>query len=172
MIFAIDASSFLKVIWIKYFAHPKIWRPKPCLLMFVSLVALDNFHLLLSIQLSADLTREWSGGSTFHPLSYIYAKTPFCCIETVANNTLNHQHVVVFDWLWANTAPTLNTAFSLTNVHAKWGIHCLLIYSTPLLSHTTLIHNRPERACGVFQENCWILGNLSVRYHLCLYDCI
>ena len=38
-----------------------------------------------------------SGGFMFHPLSHIYAKIPFCCVETVANNTLNHRRVVVFD---------------------------------------------------------------------------
>ena len=86
--------------WTKYLAHPKIQRPKPCLLMFVSLVTLDGFHLLLPTQLTADLTPEWSGGSMFHPLSHIHAKTPLCCIETVANNALNHRHIV-FDWQWA-----------------------------------------------------------------------
>ena len=49
--------------WTKYFVHPKIWRPKPCLLIFASLVALDGFHLLLSIQLTANLTLEWSVSS-------------------------------------------------------------------------------------------------------------
>ena len=78
--------------WTKYLAHPKIQRPKPCLLMFVSLVTLDSFHL------TADLTPEWSGGSMFQPLSHIYAKTPFCCIETVAYNTLNSWHSCCF-WL-------------------------------------------------------------------------
>ena len=63
--------------WTKYLAHPKIWRPKPCLLIFASLVTLDSFHLLLSSQLTADLTLEWNGGSIFHPLSHIYAKTLF-----------------------------------------------------------------------------------------------
>ena len=121
--------------WTKYLAHPKIRRPKPCILMFGSLIALDSFHLLLSTQLTAHLTLEWNGGSMFYPLSHIYAKTLFCCIETVANNALNCWHIVVFDRLWANTAPTLNTASSLTNVHSKWWIHCLLISSIPMLSH-------------------------------------
>ena len=104
--------------------HPKIRKPKPCLLMFASLVTLNGFHLLLSTQLTADLTLEWSGGSMFHPLSHIYTKTLFfCCVEIVANNALNCRCIVVFDWLWANAAPTLNTAFSLTNIHAKWWIH-------------------------------------------------
>ena len=47
-------------------------------------------------------------------------------------------------------APTLNTAFSLINVHAKWWIHCFLISSTPLLSHVTSISDWPKWVCGVF----------------------
>ena len=113
--------------------------------MFVSLVALNSFHLLLSTRMTIDLTLEWSGGSMFHPLSHFHAKTPFCCIKTVVNNALEHQHIVVFDWLWANATLTLNIAFSLTNVHAKWWIHCLLISSTPLLSLITSIYNQPKR---------------------------
>ena len=132
-------------------------RPKPCLLMFPSLITLDGFYLLVSTQLTADLTPEWSGGSMFHLLSYIYAKTPFCCVETITNNTLNHQRVVVFYRLWANVAPTLNTAFSLTNVNAKWRIHCLLISSTPQLSHATSNYDRPKwvfmQFFGVFRDN-------------------
>ena len=94
----------------------------------MSLVALDSFHLLLSTQLTATLTPKWSGGSMFHLLSHIYAKIPFCCVETVANNALNCWRVVVFVFvLWASMVPTLNAAFSLTNVHVKWWIHCLLI---------------------------------------------
>ena len=77
-------------------------------------------------------------------MSHIYTKTFFCCIETVANNALICWWTVVFDWLWANVAPTLNAAFSLTNVHAKWWIHRLLISSIPLLSHATLIYNQSK----------------------------
>ena len=61
----------------------------------------------------------------FHPLSHIYAKIPFCCVETVANNAQNYKRVIVFDQLWVNTAPTFNTTFSLTNVYIKWWIHSL-----------------------------------------------
>ena len=136
-------------LWTKYLAHPKIWMPKPYLQMFASSVALDNFHLLLTTQLMANLTQEWSSGSMFHPLSHIYTKTPFCFVETVADNTMNHRHVV-FDRLWANAAPTLDTAFSLTNVHAKCWIHCLLISSTPLLSHVTSIYDQPKRTTNEF----------------------
>ena len=152
---------------------PKMQRPRPCLLLFVSLVALDAFHLLLSTQLTANLTPEWNGRSMFHPLSHIYTKTPICCVETVVNNTLNCRYIIVFDRRWANTAPTLNTSLSLTNVYAKRRIHCLLISSTCLLSHTTSIYDRPKQICGVFW--CFLgqlsnLGHLSVQYHLCLYN--
>ena len=155
----------------KYLVHPKIWRPKACLLMFASLVTLDGFHLLLSTQLTADLTPEWRGESMFNPLSHIYAKIPFCCVETVANNALNCRCVVVFNRLWANAAPTFNTAFLLTNGHAKWWIHFLLISSASLLSHATSIYSQPKWICCVF----WCfpgqlpnLGNLSILHHLCL----
>ena len=127
--------------------------------MFVSLVALDGFHLLLSTSLTVSLTPKWSGGSMFHPLLHIYATTPLCCIKTVANKALNCWCVVVFHQLWANAAPTLNTAFSLTNVHEKCSIHCLRISSTPLLSPTMSIYNQPKQVrgvFGVFQDNCWI----------------
>ena len=159
----------------KIFVHPKIQRPKPCLLMFASLVGLDGFHLLLSTQLTADLTLEWNGGSLFHPLSNIYIKIPFCCIETVTNYALNRQHIV-FDWLWANATPSLNSAFSLTNVNAKWWIHCLLISSTTLLSHATSIYNWSKWVCEVFlvfsgttADFGWLVHSasfLSVQLHL------
>ena len=76
---------------------------------------------------------------------HIFTKKFFYCIKNVANNALNRWRVD-FDLLWANATPTLNIAFSLTNVHAK----CLLISSTPLLFHPTSIYNRSKRVCGVF----------------------
>ena len=133
---------------------------------------LGHFGWLFT-QLTADLIPKWSGGSMFHSLSHIYAKIPFCCIETVANNALNHQHIVVFDWLWTNTAPTLNTTFSLTNVHAKWWLNCLLLSSNSLLSHTTLIYNWPKQDCRdfwCFPGHLPNFGNLSIQHHLCLYN--
>ena len=117
--------------------------------MITSLVALNGFYLLLSTQLTADLTSEWSVWSMFHLLPHIYAKTPFCSVEAVAKNT---ESSTCCFWLtsWANVASTLKIAFSLTNVHAKWWIHCLLIYSSPLLSHATLIYDRPKRVLRSF----------------------
>ena len=67
--------------WTKYLVHPKIWTPKFCLLMFACLIALDRFYLLLSSQLTADSTLDWSGGSMFYPLSHIYAKTVFIALK-------------------------------------------------------------------------------------------
>ena len=159
--------------WTKYLVHLKIWRFKPCLLMFASLVVLIGFYLLLTTQLTADLTWACSGGSMCHPLSHVYTKTLFCCFETVANNTLNCRCFVVFDRLWVNAAPALNAVFSSTNVHAKWWIHCLLISSTPLVSHATSIYDRLKRVYWVF--SCfqgWLLnlGNQSIQHHFCLYD--
>ena len=86
-------------------------------------------------------------------------KNSFCCIETVANNALNCQRVVVFDWLWANVTPTLNTAFSMINVQEEWWIYCLLTssilrYLTQL--QFTLGQNEFVESFGVFQDNCWI----------------
>ena len=161
--------------WIKYLAHPKIWKPKPCLLMFASLVALNGFHLLLSTQLTAGLTQEWSGGSMFHPLSHIYRKTPFSCVETVVNNTLNCWCIVIFDRLWANVASTLNTAFSLTNIHAKWWIHCFLISLIPPLSHTTLIYDQSNEFVeffGVFWDNCRIWATELSASFVSVWPCL
>ena len=123
-------------------------------------------------QLTDNLILEWSGGSMFHLLSHIYAKTPICYVETVLNNTLNCW-LIVFDWLGEDMAPTLNTVFSLTDIHTKWWIHCLLISSTPLLSHATSIYGRPKWVCSVFW--CFLgqlpnMGDLSFQYHLCLYN--
>ena len=117
---AVYMSGLEFINWCLTLAGPKIRRSKPCLEMFASLVTLDGFHLLLSSQLTTDLIPEWCGDSMFHPLSHIYAKTSFCCVETVANNALNRQCVVVFDRLRVNATPTVTTAFSLTKVHAKW----------------------------------------------------
>ena len=112
----------------------------------------------------------WIHVSSIVPITQ---KLLFYCAETVANNDLNCRCVVVFDRLGASVVPTLNTAFSLTNVHAKWWIHCLLISSTPLLSRVTSIYDRPKWVCGVFwcfQGQLLNLDDLSVQHHLCLYN--
>ena len=122
----------------------------------------------------------WSTYDTVHCLgeralfsSSFVQKLFFFCFEIVANNALNCWRIVVFDRPWANFAPTLNTAFSSTNVHAKWWIHCLLISSTPLLSHATSIYNRPKQVSGdfwCFPGQLSNFDNLSIQHHLCLYE--
>ena len=139
--------------WIKYRPHPKIRRPKSFQLTFAFLVALNGFHPLLSTQMTVDLTLECSDGSMFHLLSHTAWKNPFYCAETDLNSALNRRRVVVLDRLWANAVPISNRAFSCSNAHAKWRIHCLLISSRCQLSHTTLIYNRPEPFCGPFLCN-------------------
>ena len=78
----------------------------------------------------------------FHPLSHIYAKTPFGCVEIVANNTLNHQCVVVFDQLCTNTELT-----------AFWY---LLLPSYLTQFQFTISQNEFVECFGVFQDNCQI----------------
>ena len=114
--------------WIKYRAHPKIWRPKPYQLKLAFLVALDGFHPLLSTQLTADLTLKCNNGSMFHSMSHTVWKYPFYCTETAPKSALNRRRVVVYDRLWANAPPISNRAFSCSNAHAKWWIHCFLIH--------------------------------------------
>ena len=106
-------------------------------LMFAALVVLDGFHLLLSTQLTADLTPEWSSGSMFHPLSQIYAKTPFCCIKTVANNTLNCQRAVVLDRREQTWHPLWTQLFHW-QVFMQNGEYTVFWYLQPLCYHTQL----------------------------------
>ena len=136
--------------------------------MFASLVALDGFHQVLSSQLSAILTRELRRGFALHPLSHIYTKLLFNCVETVANNALNRWLIVINDRLWANEAPTLNTAFSMTNVHAKngedtafWYIQ-LLCYLMQL--QFTIGQNEFLEFFSVFRDNCliWMTWAFSI----------
>ena len=152
--------------WTKYLVHSKIQRPKASLLMFDTL---DGFHLLLSAQLTADLTLKWSGGSMFHPLSYIYAKTLFCCIETVATVWITDALLFLI-----NCEQTQHPFWTQLS-HWQIFMQNVEYTSTPLLSHATSIYNQPKWVCRVF----WYflrqlpnLGNLSIQHNLCLYDCI
>ena len=146
--------------------HLKILRPKLCLLMLASLVALDGFHLL-SVH-SADYQFDSRVKWWIHVSStviYLCKKLLFVVLKQFQTT---YWIVNVLLFLIANTAPTLNTDFLLANVHAKWRIYCLLISLTPLLSHTTSTYNQPKQVCGVF----WCfpgqlpnLGDLSVQHH-------
>ena len=136
--------------WTKYLAYPKIQKPKSCLLMFASLVALDSFHLLLSTQANCQFDSRMKWWIHVSSIVTYLCKNSFLLCWNSCKQPSELSIIVVFDWLWANASPTLNIAFSLANVHAKWWIHCLLISSTPPQFHTTSIHNQPKRVCGVF----------------------
>ena len=140
--------------------------------MFASLVALDGFHLLLSTQLTAKFTLEWSGGSMFHSLSHIYAKTPFCCVGTIVNNALNRRRIVVFDrlhgthfehnflidtrsWKMVNTLPS--DIFNSSAISCSFNLR-----STQMILW----------GFGGFPGELSNLGDLSVQHHLCLYGCV
>ena len=88
-------------------------------------------------------------------------KTPFLMHWNSWKQCSESVNMFLFDWLWANTAPTLNTAFSLTNVLAKWLIHWLQISSTPLLSYATSIYVRPTRVSWSFSGQLLNLGDLE-----------
>ena len=60
----------------------------------------------------------------------------------------------------------LNRAFSCSNVHAKWWLHCLLKSLRCQLSHATSIYDRPKPFFGlffVFWNNCRIWANRAFR---------
>ena len=73
--------------WTKYLAHPKTWRPKHCLLMFVFLL----FWMAFTCCCPLSWLPIWSRSEVVDP-GFIHChiftqKTPFCCLETVTNNT-------------------------------------------------------------------------------------
>ena len=172
MIFAIDGSSFLKLIDEQNTLHIPKYRSQN--------IACWCSHLWLL----------WTAFTCCCPLSWlsiwpwsevvdscfihchVFTQKHFCCIETVANNALNRQHIV-FDWLWANTAPTLNTAFSLTYCS------CKIANTLPsdVFNSSAILHNFNLQLTKTSIWSFWYflghlpnLGALSVQYHLCLYD--
>ena len=146
--------------WTKYLMHPKIRRPKHCLLMFASSVTLNGFHLQLSTQLTADLTPEWSGGSMFHPLSHIYTKTLFllcwnsckqcselsmhCCFWlTVSKRSTHFEHSFLID----------KYSCKMVNTLAFWYFQ-LLCFLMQL--QFTIGQNEFVEFFDVFHDNCRI----------------
>ena len=92
------------------------------------------------------------GGSMFHPLSHIDAKTPFryiethCCFwSTVSKRGTHFEH-----------------SFLIDKSSCKMWIHYLLISSTPLLSHATSIYDQPKWVFWCFQGQVSILGEFSI----------
>ena len=149
---------------IKYLTHPTIRRPKPCLLMFASLVTLDGFHLLLSTPLTAGLIPEWSGGSMFHPLSHIYPKTLFCCVETVANN-VDALFLIDCEQTWHSLWTQLShwQMFMQNGEYIAFWYFQLLCYLTQL-QFTIGQNDFVEFLCFLGQQP--NLSDLSVQHHL------
>ena len=94
-------------------------------------------------------------------------KSPFCCVETVANNALNHQHV--FDQTW-HPLWTQLSHWQMFMQNEEYT--AFLISSTSLLSHATSIYDWPKEVCGVFdvfRDNCqiWVTWLFII---ICVYD--
>ena len=151
--------------WTKFLVHSKIRRPKfvPWCLRFWSL------WTVFSCRVPVKSVVCWMESSRWLPIwlrsqavvpcfilchiltqKLVFFFVFFFCVETFLNNGLNCRRVVVFGRLWANTVSTLNTAFSLTNVHRKCWIHCLLISSTPLQLQFMIAQNEFVVFWGVF----------------------
>ena len=128
---------------------------KTLLLMFASLVALDGFQLLLSSQLTADLTPEWCGGSMFHPLSDIYAETPLYYVGTV-------------DQLWATRRP-LWTQLShwQTFMKDRQTLSSDIFISFDIPRNFNLRSVKTRFFC-IFRDNCWLWVTLAVN-SICVF---
>ena len=136
--------------WTKYLAYPKIRKTKSSLMIFVSLVILDSFHLQVSTQLTADLTPEWSGGSMFHPLSHIYEKKLLLVVLKQLQTTLwivDRLFLIDCEQTWH----PLWTQLSYWQMFMQNGEYTAFWSSlTLLLSHATSIYDWLKWVCGVF----------------------
>ena len=74
-------------------------------------------------------------------------KNSFCCMETVANNVLNHWCIVDFDQLWANRSTQFEHSFLIDKCSCK-------MVNTQL--QFTIDPNEFVEFFGVFQDNCQI----------------
>ena len=127
--------------------------------------SLDEFHLLLSTQLIANLTLEWSSGSMFHPLWHIYTKNFIllrwnsckqctelsrrCCFwSTMCKRDTNFEHSFLIDKCsckMVNTLPSdiFNSSAILWNFNL-WKAKTIL--RSFLFSKTTAWFGRLERS--------------------------
>ena len=160
MIFASNGSSFLKVIdeqntlcILKYGGQNLVcW----CLRLWSLWTAFTRCCPLRWLPI-------WLWSEVMNPC-YIH-----CHIFTqkLLFNALNPR-CVVFDRLWVNAAPTLNTAFFHWQMFMQNGEYTAFwISSIPLLSHTILIYNRPKQIWGVFLV---FTGTAAKFEKKCLYN--
>ena len=136
--------------------------------MFVSLVAQDGFHLLLSTQLTADLTLEWSGGSMVYSLSHIYAKNTFllrwnsckqssessmrfCFWSTVSKCDTHFEHSILIDKSACKMVNTLpSDIFNSSVIYRNFNLRSAKtsLWSFLVFSGTTAKLGRPERSAS------------------------
>ena len=150
-----------------------MWRLEPCLLMFASLVTLDGFHLLMSTQLTANLTPEWSGGSMFHPLSHIYEKNSFLLCWNSCKQRSESSTRCCF---WS-TVSKRGTHFEHNFLIDKYSCKIVSTLSSDIFNSSAISRNFNLRSAKTslwifwyFPEQLLNLGDLSVHQHLRLYD--
>ena len=148
--------------WTKYVAHPKIRRPKPCLLMFASLVTVS--WLLI-----------WILSEVVDPCFNHYHKfmqNIFSYVETVSNMLwIVNASLTLIDC--EQTVHPLWTHLSHWRIFMKNGEYTAFWYPRLLLSQASSVYDRPKQVCAVFwcfPEPMPNLGDLSVRHHVCHYD--
>ena len=127
--------------------------------MFVCLVVLDDFHLQLSTQLTADLTLKWCGESMFHPMSLNYAKTPFVELKKL-QTTLWIFEALLFLIDYEQTRHSLWTQLFHWKMILQNGEHTAFWY-LQLLCHLkqlqfTISQYEFVEFFGAFRDNCRI----------------
>ena len=146
--------------WTKYLAHLKIWKPKPCLLMFASLVALDGFYLLLSTQLTAYLTLKWSGWSIFYPLSHTQ-KLLFVALKQLQTMLwiINMLFLIDCEQMWHPLWKQLSHWQMFMQNGEYLQLLCYLIQLQFMISQNEFVE-----FFGVFQDNCqiWVTWAFSI----------
>ena len=134
--------------------------------MVASLVNLDGFHLLLSTQLTADLTLEWSGGSMFHPLSHIYAKTIFIALKPLQKMFWINALLFLInceqmqDPFWTQLSHW--QMFIQNGEYTAFWYFQFLCYLMQF--QFTIGQNEFEEFFGVFRDNCliWVIWAFSI----------
>ena len=122
--------------WTKYLAYPKTRKPKPCLLMFASLVALDGFHLMLSTQMTTDLTQKGRGRSMFHLFSHIYAKLLFAAL----NNCKQRSESSMSYCFWS-TVSKRGIHFEIIFLICKCSCKMVNTLSSDIFDSSAILHN-------------------------------
>ena len=165
IIFAIDGSSFLKIInepCTSQNTEAKTLPADVCVFGRFGQLSTDAVHSMDCWFVSR--VKCWIHISSI--VTYLRKSSFLLHWNTFKQRSESSTHCCFWSTV-IKSASNLNTAFSFSNVHAKWWIHCLLISSAALLSHTTSIYDWLKR---VFLGQLPNIGALSIQHHLCLYD--